>query len=171
MLSGKTDEELMVQYQLGEADAFKELYARHSGKVLGWLQKRLNNRATAEEVFQATFLKLHNCRARYDSAYPFLPWLFTICRSELLDAVKKAHRKNETLMAEVPEGRSAVIESETPELDLTPLPAAQKSALELRYQKDFSFEEIAAQLETSPANARKLVSRAVQFLRGAHGQK
>lgn len=169
MLSEKSDEELMVAYQLGEAEAFEELYSRHAPKVLGFLRKKLNNDAQARDVFQATFLKLHKSRERYDTGFPFVPWLFTICRSELLDAMKKAHVKHEALVEAVPE-TAAFKEEERREVDLGALPQVQRQALEYRYSQEFSFQEIAERLETSPANARQLVSRAIRTLRGIYGK-
>ncbi len=170
MLSKKSDEELMVAYQLGEAEAFEELYSRHSGKVLGYLRKKVRSEALARDIFQATFLKLHKSGGRYNASFPFVPWLFTVCRSELLDALKKPHMKHEALMAEVPENASVLPDLENPEISLRSLPAPQREAVELRYQRDFSFEEIATALETSPANARQLVSRALRSLRGLYGK-
>lgn len=158
----------MVAYQLGEAEAFEELYSRHAPRVLGFLRKKVQSDALARDVFQSTFMKLHKCRSRYDSAFPFVPWLFTICRSELLDSLKKTHNKQEVLVSEIPEIAAPFLDSESREINLSGLPPLQKQAVELRYQKDFSFEEIAARLDTSPVNARKLVSRALQFLRGAY---
>lgn len=159
----------MVAYQLGEANAFNELYSRHAPRVLGFLRKKVKSEALARDVFQATFLKLHKCRDRYDSAYPFVPWLFTICRSEMLDALKKPYRSQEVLAESLPEPVVASQQA-APEVNLGLLPVAQRDAVQLRYERNFSFEEIAKQLETSPANARKLVSRALQFLRGVHGK-
>jgi RNA polymerase sigma factor (sigma-70 family) len=169
LLSEKSDEELMIAYQLGEADAFEVLYSRHSAKVLGYLRKKVKSEALARDIFQATFLKLHKSRSRYNAAFPFVPWLFTICRSELLDALKKPHMSREELMEEVPEP-PAPMREEQPEVSLRSLPASQRDAVELRYQKDFSFEEIATALETSPANARQLISRALRSLRGTYGK-
>ncbi len=160
----------MVAYQLGEADAFGELYSRHSGKVLGYLRKKVKSEALARDIFQATFLKLHKSCGRFNVSFPFVPWLFTICRSELLDALKKPHMSQESLMAEVPEPASIPQSNDKQEISLQSLPAEQREAVELRYQKDFSFEEIATALETSPANARQLVSRAIRSLRGIYGK-
>jgi DNA-directed RNA polymerase specialized sigma24 family protein len=43
--------------------------------------------------------------------------------------------------------------------------------MELRYRHDFSFEEIAERLETTPGNARQLVSRAIRVLKGFYGER
>ena len=169
MLNEKSDEELMIAYQLGEAQALEELYSRHAPKVLGYLRKKVKNEAFAHDIFQSTFLKLHKNRSRYDAAFPFLPWLFTICRSELLDAVKKPHMSQEKLWAEPPE--PALEEpATTREISLLSLPAIQQQALKMRYHRDFTFEEIAASLETTPTNVRQIISRAVKSLRGLHAK-
>lgn len=169
MLSKKSDEELMIAYQLGKADAFEELYQRYSGRVLGYLRRKASSEALAKDLFQATFLKVHRYRSRYNASLPFAPWLFTICRNELLDSLKKSSVKNETLMAEVEEPLPSMTTSDL-DVDLSSLPEAQRRALEFRYSQDFSFEEIAASLKTSPANARQLVSRAIRSLRGLYGK-
>lgn len=169
MLTDRTDEELMVAYQLGDTEAFEVLYSRHADRVLGYLRRKVKSEALARDVFQATFLKLHRSRGRYDAAFPFAPWLFTICRNELLDALKKPHQIHESLVEEVPE---AAFRNADPEpIPLDRLSPQQRKVIELRYEREFSFEEIAATLETSPANARQLVSRAIRVLRGFYEKK
>ena len=170
MLSKRSDEELMISYQLGEASSFDELYQRYSGQVLGYLRRKATNEASAQDLFQSTFLKVHKYRSRYNASMPFAPWLFTICRNELFDSFKRSSAKNETLVAAVDEPTTVVAAPEL-DLDLSGLPDAQRRALELRYSNDFSFEEIAKSLSTSPANARQLVSRAIRSLRGLYGRK
>lgn len=161
----------MVAYQLGETEAFEILYARYSPKVYGFLKKRTASEALAKDIFQATFLKLHKNRSKYDPTFPFLPWLFTVCRSELLDAMKIAHKKHEVLTDEIHEQAAPGEPEASPEIRLDSLPAIQRKAIELRFQNDFSFEEIAARLETSPMNARQIVSRGIRALRGVYGKK
>ena len=161
----------MVAYQLGEEQAFAALYKRHSGRVFGFIKSKIRDEAASRDILQSTFLKLHRSRSRYDRAFPFVPWLFTICRSEVLDSFKKSHRLHETLVAETPEPEFQPVADSTSELNLADLPLAQREAVELRFEQDFSFEEIARRLNTSPVNARQLVSRAVRTLRGLYGKK
>ncbi len=59
------DEELMQAYAEGDMDAFELLYARHKGRLFGYLVGQLKDHAEAEEVFQTVFVKLHRARARY----------------------------------------------------------------------------------------------------------
>jgi DNA-directed RNA polymerase specialized sigma24 family protein len=86
----------------------------------------------------------------------------------MLDSAKLAHRKSEILVDVIPE---PALVPETAGLDLSGLPEAQRNAIELRYEQDFSFEEIAARLETSSGNARQLVSRALRALREMYEKK
>jgi RNA polymerase sigma-70 factor (ECF subfamily) len=159
----------MLAYQLGDENAFRELYARHAPKVFGFLRSKIRDEVKARDIFQATFLKLHRNRSRYNSALPFVPWLFTICRNELLDALKKDRRSQVDFVEEVPEQSHAQHTLGT--VDLSHLSVIQQKAVDLRFTQDFSFEEIAVALETSPSNARQLVSRALRTLRSFYGKK
>jgi RNA polymerase sigma factor (sigma-70 family) len=164
-----SDEELMTAYQLGDSLAFDQIYARHSGRVLGFLRAKTSSDAQARDIFQATFLKFHKTRARYSADFPLLPWLFTLCRNELVDAMRKRARCLEESREFLPEPAFET-KAEEPDMELVlgALQGKQREALALRYGEDLSFTQIAERLETSPANARKIVSRAVQFLRGKY---
>lgn len=168
-----TDEELMSEYQRGSEQAFTVLYRRHSPRVYGYLKKRTFDADSAGDVLQMVFMKLHQTKRRYDSSYPFLPWLFTVTRTVLIDwqRVRRRHRQelpleNEALEMAVHQaanGSESTDEREWPELSqLTP---DQRQAIELRYRNDQSFEEIARVLETSPSNVRQLVSRGIRILK------
>lgn len=159
----------MLAYQLGDEQSFRELYARHSGRILGFLRQKTTSEAKARDIFQSTFLKLHRSRSRYNPALPFVPWLFTICRSELLDFWKKEAQNREDLPGALPE--IATSASENSEADLSELSVTQRQVLEMRFVQDSTFAEIAVALKTSPMNARQLVSRAVRKLRSIYEKK
>jgi RNA polymerase sigma factor (sigma-70 family) len=164
-----TDEELMALYQAGDEAAFNLLYHRYSGRVFGYLRLKLESREGVEEVFQATFLKLHHSRNLYQKGLPFPPWLFTITRNTLIDWCRKNKRleafnhsiQNESLESWDPSGLQHP--DEMPDLTLVPEP--QRKALQMRYYEQLSFDEIAQRLSTSPANVRQLISRGIKRLR------
>lgn len=156
----------MRAYQLGSEQAFDALYRRHSGRVYGYLKGKLSDRALVDDVFQGTFLKLHSARGHYDPSFPFVPWLFTICRSVLTDQLRKKARTLEDLNeVAVKEAVAEEVESAASPPDLNELPVTQRKAVELRYGSEMPFDEIAKRLETTPANVRQLVSRAIRRLR------
>ena len=172
MTSETTDEQLMEEYKKGSMDAFEELYGRHKAKVYGYLSKRVKSRFDRDEIQQNVFLKLHRSRHNYDRSLPFLPWLFTICRSVMIDFLRsKEVREGRLVQDDGIIETLASAEKETSGIDsLSPAMAKlnedQRKAIMMRYGEDFSFEEIAGRLDTSVPNARKVISRAVKKLRG-----
>lgn len=166
-----TDEELMMAYLEGDMTAFQALFHRHKGRVLGYLISRLNNRDEAEDVFQETFAKLHAKRFLYKSGVPFLPWLFTITKNAMVDYIRKRDTRAKYIKpGEEAVERSAAEERESPPIGetiagLTSLSPQQRRVLEMRFNEGLSFDDIAAQLNTTGVNARQIASRAVRKLR------
>ena len=165
---GLSDEELMLAYQAGDTSAFNELYARYSGRVYSFLGKRVFNKNEHDDLFQGIFLKLHKSRHLYVDQYQFAPWLFTICRTSLLDFLK-ARRPNLALddgvannLASDSLADASLAVSEA----VADLSERQRSALEMRYKDGLEFSDIADRLKISTENVRQVISRAVRKLRG-----
>ncbi|OFZ31103.1 MAG: hypothetical protein A2622_00425 [Bdellovibrionales bacterium RIFCSPHIGHO2_01_FULL_40_29] len=167
-LDGSTDEDVMVLYQNGSEAAFQVLYSRHSGKVFSFLKKRILDPEKVNEIYQEVFIKMHNSKHLYNKTLPVLPWLFTITRTVMIDELRKTkpgkHLGNfdfDQLPAVSPSSPG------TTELVtlIDQLPEAQRIAMKLRYINDESFQEIAQTLETSPLNARQLISRGLKRLK------
>jgi RNA polymerase sigma-70 factor, ECF subfamily len=168
ILEQKSDEEMMELYVQGNEKAFEVIYARHSARVYGYLRKRLNDTESVNDCFQLTWMKFHHTRDKYNSSYPLVPWLFTICRSVLIDGLRKKKTVKETpdsLAIEnvAAENTDSSKEAEFP--DLEGLAEDQKRAIKMRYQDELSFEEMASKLEVSSVNARQIVSRAIRKLK------
>ena len=156
-------------YQEGNHQAFQVLYDRHKGKVYGYLQKRLTDRDAVDDLFQSIFTKLHKSRQQYGAKFPFVKWLYTICRSELIDHLRKP-RPKEAPLVEVETAIATVTQSfDIAGEDL--LSDKEKKALQLRYESDQEFHAIAHALETSESKARKIISRGIQKLRKKYGGK
>lgn len=175
-LKTKSDEELMESYQLGAGAAFDILFQRHSGRVFGFLSKRLSKKKEAEDLLQEVFFKLHRSKHLYNTTLPFSPWLFSITRSVLLDFAKK--RNLEDLVAQedlerIPSEEHHFGKNQEGDLGekLGTLPQAQRQAVSLRVYDEETFEEIALRLSTTPENARQLVSRGLKKLRQVLGRK
>ena len=88
----------------------------------------------------------------------------------MLDGLRKRRRTLEDLDFAAVESAPAPeeVEEASPKIrGLDELPFAQRQGIELRYGMELSFEEIAAKLETTPSNARQIISRAVRALKRA----
>lgn len=172
-----SDEELMAAYaQHGDYSAFEELYRRHSRLIYGFLTKKLHGTAMVDDVFQATWLKLHRFRSKYDATLPFLPWLFTLCRNVMLDALRAGNRIKEETHENIgllSERASARMPEEVPDsIDVlrvnewkAALSPEQREVISLRFSEDLSFDEIAKRLRIKSSGARKISQRAIQKLR------
>jgi RNA polymerase sigma factor (sigma-70 family) len=169
----------MTAYQQGSYPAFEELYMRHAGRVFGYLKNHLFDAVEAEDLMQVTFLRLHSSRAKYDPGFPFLPWLFAICRNGLIDR----QRKKKVIYAsqEILETRAApTADMEGEELRNTEkalseylgqLSMEQKELLRLRFEEGLSFEEISKRMGLSSPTLRKRVSRTIDKLRESFRSK
>jgi len=169
--SSMSGSELMVLYQRGDIEAFNCLYDKFKSLVYGYLHKRADKRTEVDEIFQDVFLRLHHSRSRYKSELPFEPWLFAVLRNSLIDYYRKKKKEYPDVSLDGLEATPSALQVEDKHnLDglLPPninLRKSQRQAIELRYGKDFSFEEIAETLGTTSSNARQLVSRALKRLR------
>ena len=159
------DEKLMELYKNGENMAFEVIYLRHKDRVYSYLDKRLSDKNIIEDIFQSIFVKFHNSRHLYSSKYPLLKWIYTICRSELLDWAKK----NKTKFVQLIEDQFSLEPTElNDKIDLDSiktLSEKEKEALRLRYYSEEDFIEISKALKTSEVNSRKLVSRGIKKLK------
>jgi RNA polymerase sigma-70 factor (ECF subfamily) len=152
--------------------AFECLYARHAGRVLAFLHKKVAEQS-ARDLLQEIFLKLHRARHQYSIQYPFLPWLFAITRNAIVDFVRlnetKVARSSVTSETEIAVGEQP--EPWTPGLSaaLNTLPVNQRRAIELRYLSGWTFEQIASDMKTTPINVRQVISRGIKKLRSGFG--
>lgn len=179
----RSDEELMLAYQEADSRAFEELYDRTAEKLYGYLERRLSSPELVDEVFQNTMAKFHQTRFQYRPPLPVLPWLFTICRTVMIDTLRQQEKRRENFDDDMDkyEGNHGTSQPGSPPLSepafsegvrgLRTLSDSQKEALTLRFEHDLSFEDIARRLETTPANARQLISRALKKLKSFAGKK
>jgi RNA polymerase sigma-70 factor (ECF subfamily) len=175
-LKTKSDEELMESYQMGAVDAFDILFHRHSGRVLGFLSKRMSKKKEAEDLLQEVFFKLHRSKHQYKATLPFSPWLFSITRSVLLDSAKKRNLEDSVDtndLDRLSSNEQAFNQGQDKDLAkvLEALPQAQQQAVSFRVYDEETFEAIASRLSTSPENARQLVSRGLKKIREILGRK
>ena len=83
---------LMARYCEGERRAFDELYALLAPRILGYLTGLVKERATAEDLLQLTFIKLHQHRDVYIRGANPVPWLYTIAHRTCLDELRRRKR-------------------------------------------------------------------------------
>lgn len=88
-----SDQELMLRYGAGEADAFGELYARHKGPLYRYFLRQCRNDAVTEELFQETWVRIINARKKYRATAKFTTWMYRIAHNLLMDSGRKSVRQ------------------------------------------------------------------------------
>lgn len=169
-MNDRIDQQLMEQYIQGEAIAFDELYARHHKRVYAYIVKRLSNREDQDEIFQNTWIKFHRSRQLYRPGTPVLPWLFIICRSELIDYLRRTKKHvawHDDLLPLLDNQASANENFDLSSFDF--LGEREKQALNLRFYEDVDYTALAKMLHTKESNARKIISRGIQKIRHYFG--
>lgn len=90
---GPSDEELLSSYRHGDRDAFAELVHRYERELFHFLVRFLGDRAAAEDVFQETFLQVHQSAEQFDLDRRLRPWLFTIAANKARDLMRQRARR------------------------------------------------------------------------------
>ncbi len=180
----RTDEDLMTAFQKGEVPAFEELIKRHEKGVFNFIYRFFNNREIAEEVFQESFLKVHQAADRYYPNGKFSTWLYTIVRNLCVDTFRRRkireamsletggdddnRRLGDSLAAE---GIPADILASAREIEgavemaLEKLNSDQREVFLLREKEGFKFEEIAEMTGVSVNTVKSRMRYALEALK------
>jgi RNA polymerase sigma-70 factor (ECF subfamily) len=88
-----TDEDLICRVRSADDEvAFESLMQRYEQKIFGYLRRYLGNVEMAEDVCQATFLRVHVKRHSFADGRRFRPWLYAIATHQAIDACRIARR-------------------------------------------------------------------------------
>jgi RNA polymerase sigma factor (sigma-70 family) len=180
--SAWSDEALMLAYAGGDSGAFDELFKRYGKRLFNFLLRATGDRAMAEDLFQATFLRLHQARKGY-VAGTFKAFLFTIAANLLRDERSRAEHRRRTNMDEeaieaIPasnrstdsDPESLVEARETTkavEAAIAELPQGLREVLLLSRYQGLSGREIASALGISEGAVKVRLFRALAQLRAA----
>jgi RNA polymerase sigma-70 factor, ECF subfamily len=91
--NSRSDEELVQAYRGGEREAFALLVDRYERELFHFLIRFMGDRAAAEDIFQETFLQIHQSVGLFDPERRFRPWLFTIAANKARDMMRSQARK------------------------------------------------------------------------------
>jgi RNA polymerase sigma-70 factor (ECF subfamily) len=94
------DEALIERIEAGDQDAFTILYERYLPRVLGFVRRRLSNRADAEETVQEVFINIFSSLHTYRREAPFEAWVLGLTRRTIARRFKKKQHPTVPLQAE-----------------------------------------------------------------------
>jgi RNA polymerase sigma-70 factor (ECF subfamily) len=168
-------EALMVRYQEGDFAAATALIHRLSPRIHRFFAVQFTSRASADDLLQETWLRIHEVRHTYRPGEPVLPWLYAIARHIRVDHYRKTGRTSarelsfdETSEMPAPPGTQAA--ALTMEELLAPLPPSQREVVEMLKIAGMSLEEVARATSSSIGSVKQKAFRAYEKLRERLGK-
>ncbi len=175
-----SDEKLMALYSSESSiTAFRTLFERHERPLFRFLHGKGSRLGTSviEDLFQKTWLKVHEKRQSYDPAYKFSAWLYTIALNNLRDYIDLSSVKLEIDVEDFSKFSLQATDAETQleaKLDLErinlaaqDLTAIQRDVLTMVEIDGIPLAETAQKLSISQDSVRQHLSRAKKKLRAA----
>src|SRR6516162_2640694 len=91
-MSSESDRLLIEQIRRADPQAWENMIARYEGRLLAFVQRRLHDRATSEDVVQETFIGFLNSLPHFDDRRELQTYLFTIASHKLTDHLRRTGR-------------------------------------------------------------------------------
>jgi RNA polymerase sigma-70 factor (ECF subfamily) len=160
-----TDADLVKSYINGSEIALETLVNRHKLQIFNFINSKINDRDTSEDIFQDTFIKVIRTlrNGLYNEEGKFLPWIMRIAHNLVIDHFRKSNRiptienKEEFDIFQfvsdtAPNAENILIEDQILkdiQKLIQELPDDQKEVLIMRLYRDMSFKEIAENTKVS----------------------
>lgn len=190
MINPELSEKARYDYRLvraavdmGDQKAFAELMDRYRDSVYFMLLKMVNSKDDADdltiEAFGKAFSKLH----QYTPNYAFSTWLFKIATNNCIDFIRRKKKNVYSLDKPIEGSDGGEISVDVPANVLDPeetyikaqkkrlmqgvvvkLKPRYRTLVELRYFKEYSYEEIARELDLPLGTVKAQLFRAREFL-------
>lgn len=165
----------------GDEKAYAELLDRYKDAIYYMLLKMVNNKSDAEDLTIEAFGKAFKNIAQYTPNYAFSTWLFKIATNNCIDFIRKKKanlisldQTSETqdsigtpLQADTPDPEEDMIKSQRMALTrsvVEKLKPRYKTLVELRYFKEYSYDEIANELNLPIGTVKAQLFRARELL-------
>jgi len=93
MPASEADRLLIDQVRAGDTNAWQLLIERYEGRLLAFVDSRLHDRATSEDVVQDTFVGFLTSLPNFDDRRDLEAYLFSIAAHKLTDHLRKQGRR------------------------------------------------------------------------------
>jgi len=169
LVASQTDDELLAAIGRGDQAAGAEIVRRHLGYVLHICNRKLGNRAEAEEAAQDVFASVWKNAGSWQSGQAKVTtWLFRVASNRCIDILRRRRPTANLDEISEPSDPSANAEEELQIADrdriiraaLDTLTPDQKQAIELVYYKDLKQREAAEGMGLSVAALESILRRA-----------
>ena len=148
-----------------------ELYREFHGKVLGYIQNKVNHYQQAEDLCSEVFLKVYEKIDTFDEQKASLStWIFTITRNTVTDHFRTRHVHDEIpeTMPASDDIEESVCRGEMLDMlaaALKTLDERERDIIVLRYYSGMQLKSIAEKMDISYSYAKVLQNKALSALK------
>jgi RNA polymerase sigma-70 factor (ECF subfamily) len=177
----KNDLVLVEQARNGNEKAFASLLNRYRDSIYFMLLKMVNNASDAEDLTIEAFGKAFRSLETYTPNFAFSTWLFKIATNNCIDFIRKKQASPSIIdqASDEMNGYTVNIQSDMPDPEETlinrqkfaqlrevvsQLKPRYRNLIELRYYKEYSYEEISKELDLPIGTIKAQLFRAKTLL-------
>lgn len=175
-----TDQELVEQTLAGNTICYETLFDRYRHPLYAAIVSRCGDEQDAGDIIQETYVKAYFNLPRYNADYTFGQWVYTIARNLFIDYARRKRSAGSTVSidsnttgeminpaCDMPNPEERIISRQRSSLLdnlLEELPAHYRTMIQLRFIKEYSYEEIAEQLGMPIGTVKTQIHRARERL-------
>jgi RNA polymerase sigma-70 factor (ECF subfamily) len=165
----------LVQQSLRDPESFRFLIERYQAKLLRYIQRISKIPfAEAEDILQESFLSAYIHLRDVDPNIPFSSWIYRIAHNHTISAYRKHHVRPEgnqydvddTILERIADDTDLLRDVDLSQLHdhlrriISQLDVRYREVIELKYEHDKSYDEIADIIQKPPGTVATLLSRA-----------
>lgn len=171
----------ILAVQCGDPDAFASLLSHYQNRLYRYLLRWVHEPATADDLFQQTWMRVLEHIHSYDPGRNFDAWLFAVARNIAIDHLRRrqpavsldepredSRPLSADLASDTPGALEMVLTSERAERvqkAMASQPPLFREILSLRFEEEMKLEEIAQVLGIPLGSVKSRLSRALEHMR------
>lgn len=177
---------LVHSAQEGNEQAFELIIKKYKRQVYGILYKLVRNPEDAHDLMQETFIKAFRKINSFDEKFAFSTWLFKIATNTGIDFLRRKRMQTLSLDSPMPNDENQTNTSFLQIVDtglmpheqvliqqrkeyltkaIEQLPTRYRQLVELRYFKEYSYEEVAKELNLPLGTVKAQLHRSRELLK------
>lgn len=169
-----TDEQIMEAVRNGDLQQASQLFDRYNKRLFNFLARMTMDRELAEDLTQNTFLRMIRYRSSYKPGHKFQSWIYMVARNVFTDHYQSSKKKKADHMdiekvgewvADDNDGHTIDEQEKLLHRSMQLLSDEQRELLILTRFQHMKYEEVAEMMETTVANIKVKVHRAISKLR------
>jgi len=176
----------LTRLRSGDVEAVAALMERYQHRLYRYLLRLVRQPATAEDLFQQTWIRVMERIRSYDPQRSFEGWLFALAHNLAIDFLRRGRMESLDEPLSSGDSRAEIIESGGPGAleqllsqeragwladSVAELPVVFREVLTLRFEEEMRLEEIAAVLALPLGTVKTRLHRALKHLRRSLEEK